>query len=184
MNVNNIVGQHELTNEDMLINGMFLDTVMSEKSVRLQVVLSCSGCYDSSHVWTTTVFDITVKNWWVGLRKQSSRMVGLTCNVKSSWVSEKDNRRSLMAYCLFLNNAIFLWHATLLLLLKSLRSALQTQSSWSLLVAAVKSCGPVNWRRELGFSQLKSTDVYEDNTDCITLANNMPLRGRSKHIAV
>jgi len=37
---------------------------------------------------------------------------------------------------------------------------------------------------ELGFSQLKSIDVYEDNTGCITLANNMPLRGRSKHIAL
>jgi len=36
---------------------------------------------------------------------------------------------------------------------------------------------------ELGFPQLKPTDVHEDNTDCIALANNlnMHLRGRSKH---
>jgi len=30
----------------------------------------------------------------------------------------------------------------------------------------------------------KFTDVYEDNTNCIALANNMHLRGRSKHIAL
>ena len=55
------------------------------------------------------------------------------------------------------------------------------------MVLASCSCEVV-WARklaiELGFPQLKPTDVYEDNTGCIALANNMLLRGRSKHIAV
>jgi len=38
MNVYNIVGQYELTNEDMLIHGKFLDIVVSEK---LCVYKSC-----------------------------------------------------------------------------------------------------------------------------------------------
>ena len=49
-------------------------------------------------------------------------------------------------------------------------------------------CCEVVWARklaiELGFPQLESTDVYEDNTACITLANNMHLCGHSKHIAL
>ena len=54
---------------------------------------------------------------------------------------------------------------------------------------ALASCScEVVWARklaiELGFPQLKPTDVYEDNTGCIALANNMHLRGRSKHIAL
>jgi len=35
----------------------------------------------------------------------------------------------------------------------------------------------------MGFPQLKPTNVYEDNTGCISSANNMILL-RSKHIAV
>ena len=46
----------------------------------------------------------------------------------------------------------------------------------------------VVWARklavELGFPQLKSIDIYEDGTGCIALANNMHLRGRSKHVAL
>ena len=37
---------------------------------------------------------------------------------------------------------------------------------------------------EVGFPLLKPTDVYEDNTGCIALANHMHLRVRSKHIAL
>ena len=37
---------------------------------------------------------------------------------------------------------------------------------------------------ELGFPQLKPTDVYEDNIGYFALANHMHLRGRSKHIAL
>jgi len=46
----------------------------------------------------------------------------------------------------------------------------------------------VVWARklavELGFPQLKSIDIYEEGTGCIALANNMHLRGRSKHVAL
>ena len=54
---------------------------------------------------------------------------------------------------------------------------------------ALASCScEIVWARklalELGFPQLKPTDVYEDNTGCIALANHMHLRGRSKHIAL
>jgi len=54
---------------------------------------------------------------------------------------------------------------------------------------ALASCScDIVWAREfaleLGFPQLKSTDVYEDNTGCIAPANHMHLRGCSKHITV
>ena len=56
------------------------------------------------------------------------------------------------------------------------------------LMALASFCCEVGWARklavELGFPQLKPTDIYEDNTGCIALANNMHLRGRSKHVAL
>jgi len=49
-------------------------------------------------------------------------------------------------------------------------------------------CCEIVWARKLviklGFPQLKSTDVYKDNTGRIALANNMHLRGCSKHVAL
>ena len=54
-------------------------------------------------------------------------------------------------------------------------------------MALASCCCKLVWARklaiELGFPQLKPTDVYEDNAGCIALANNMHLCGRSKHIA-
>jgi len=84
-----------------------------------------------------------------------------------------------MAYYLFVNNATFSWRATL-----SQIVALSTTETE--LMALASCCCDVVWARklavELGFLQLKPTDIYEDNTGCITLANNMHLRGRSKHV--
>jgi len=37
---------------------------------------------------------------------------------------------------------------------------------------------------ELGFTQLHATTIYEDNTGCISLAQHMHLRNRSKDIAL
>ena len=54
-------------------------------------------------------------------------------------------------------------------------------------MALASCCCEVVWARklaaELGFPQLRPTDIYEDNTSCIALANNMHLRGRNKHVA-
>ena len=86
-----------------------------------------------------------------------------------------------MAYYLFVNDATFSWRATLSQII-----ALSTAEAE--LMALASYCCEVVWARklaiELGFPQLKPTDVYEDNTGCIALANNMHLRGRSKHIAL
>jgi len=49
--VSNIIGQQELTNEDLLIIGkIFNMDVVPEEIARLQVVLSSGGCYDPSDV--------------------------------------------------------------------------------------------------------------------------------------
>ena len=48
---------------------------------------------------------------------------------------------------------------------------------------ALASCCEVVWARKLAV-ELKPTDIYEDNTCCIALANNMHLRWRSKHVAL
>jgi len=99
--------------------------------------------------------------------------------VDSGCADDKNNRKSSMAYCLFLNDAIFSWRATL--------SQIIVLSTVELMALASCRCEIV-WARKLaiefGLSQLKPTDVYEDNTGCITLANNTPLRGRNKHIAL
>ena len=86
-----------------------------------------------------------------------------------------------MAYYLFVNNGTFLWQTTL-----SQIVALSTVEAE--LMALASCCCEVVWARklaiELGFPQLKPTDIYKNNTGYIALANNMHLRGRSKHIAL
>jgi len=37
---------------------------------------------------------------------------------------------------------------------------------------------------KLGFNQLHATTIYEDNTECISLAQHMHLQNRSEHIAL
>ena len=86
-----------------------------------------------------------------------------------------------MAYYLFVNNSIFFWRATDYQIV-----ALSTVEA-ELMALASCCCEVVQARKlaiELGFLQLKPTNVYENNTGCITLANNMHFRGRSKHIAL
>jgi len=88
-----------------------------------------------------------------------------------------------MAYYLFVNNATFSWRATL-----SQIVALSTTEAE--LMALASCCCDIVWARELalqlGFLQLKSTDVYEDNTGCIALANHMHLchGSRGQHITM
>jgi len=86
-----------------------------------------------------------------------------------------------MAYYLFVNNATFSWRATLSQII-----ALSTTEAE--LMALAGCCCEFVWASklalELGFPQLKPTDVCEDNTGCIALANHMHLRGCSKHIAL
>jgi len=99
----------------------------------------------------------------------------------SSWADDKNKRKNFMAYCLFLDNTICPWHTA-----PSQIIALSTAEA-ELMDLAIFCCEIV-WARklaiELSFSQLKPTNVYEDNTGCIALAKNTPLRGRSKHIAL
>ena len=72
-----------------------------------------------------------------------------------------------MAYYLFVNNGIFSWRATLSQIV-SLGTAEAELMTWA------SCCCEVAWACklaiELGFPQLKPTDVYEDNTGCIALA--------------
>ena len=84
-----------------------------------------------------------------------------------------------MAYYLFFNNATCSRRAAL--------SQIVTLSTTQAELMALASCScDIVWARELalelGFLQLKSTDVYEDNAGYIARANHMHLRGRSKHI--
>ena len=73
-----------------------------------------------------------------------------------------------MTYYLFVNNGTFSWRATLsqIVVLSTAEAELKTLAS---------CCCEVVWARKLaiklGFPQLKPTDVYEDNTGCIALAN-------------
>jgi len=66
-----------------------------------------------------------------------------------------------MADCLFLNNAIFLWHATpsQMIMLSTAETELMEFASCCCEIVLARKLAV-----ELGFSQLESTDVYEDNT--------------------
>jgi len=76
---------------------------------------------------------------------------------------------------------LFSWRATLSQII-----ALSTAEAE--LMALASCCCKIVWARklaiELGFPLLKPTDIYEDNSGCIALADNMHLRGRFKHIAL
>ena len=99
-------------------------------------------------------------------------LVKILAFIGFSWADYKNNRRSSIAYYLFLNSA------TLCQII-----VLRTAEA-ELMVLASCRCEIV-WARklaiELGFPQLKPSDVYEDTTGCIALANDMHFRG---HIAV
>jgi len=119
---------------------------------------------------------------WCGQRVSLPHILGqILAFVDSSWADDKNNRRSSMAYYLFMNNATFSWRATLLQ-----NTALSTTEAE--LMALAGCCCEIVWARklalELGFPQLKPTDAYEDNSGCIALADHMHLRGRRKHIAL
>jgi len=103
--------------------------------------------------------------------------------VDFSWADDKNNRRSSLAYYrkLFLNHITFSWRATS-------SQSVELSTAEAELMALAGGCWKIVWARkfaiELGFRQLKPTDVHEDDTGCIALASNMHLRGRSKHIAL
>jgi len=88
-------------------------------------------------------------------------MGGLVACIKSFIIIK---RRNSMAEYLFVNNATFSWRATLLQII-----ALSTTEAE--LMALASSCCEIVRRKhalELGFLQLKPTDVYEANTGCNT----------------
>jgi len=119
---------------------------------------------------------------WCGQRVSLPHILGeILAFVDSSWADDKNNRRSSMVYYLFVNNATFSWHATL-------SQIIAFSTTEAELMALAGCCYEMVWARklalELGFPQLKPTDVYEDNTGCIAHANHMHLCGRSKHIAL
>jgi len=119
---------------------------------------------------------------WCGKRVFLPHVIGeFFAHVDSSWADDKNNRRSSVAYYLFVNNATFSWRATL-----SQIVALSTTEAELIVLASC--CCEVVWARklavELGFPQLKPTDIYEDNTGCIALSNKMHVRERSKHVTL
>lgn len=102
-------------------------------------------------------------------------------HVDSSYADAKPSRKSTMAYCLFVNNAVFSW--------KSCLSSIVATSTCEAELMAYCSCAcEVLYARklaaELGFCQLTPTRIYEDNEGAIVLVKNMHLRNRSKHIAL
>jgi len=114
---------------------------------------------------------------WCGKRVSLPHVLGeIFAYVDSSWADDKNNRRSSMAYYLFVNNASFSWRATL-----SQIVALSTTEAE--LMALTSFFCEVVWARKLAVEHGLS-HVYGDNTGCIALANNMHLRGRSKHVAL
>ena len=80
---------------------------------------------------------------WCGQRVSLPHVLGeILAFVDSSWADDKNNRRSSMAYYLFVNNATFSWRATLSQII-----ALSTTEA-ELMALASCSCEIV-WARKL-----------------------------------
>jgi len=159
---------------------------------QLSYSMSCLARYMSKATPAHLAYAKTVLRYLIGVKGRQLTWCGsrvslphvlseILAFVDSSWADDKNHRRSSLAYYLFVNDATFSWRATLSQII-----ALSTAEAE--LMALASCCCEVVWVRklaiELGFPQLKPTDVYEDNTGCIAMANNMHLRGRSKHIAL
>jgi len=116
---------------------------------------------------------------WCGKRVSLPHVISeILAYANSSWADDKNNRRSSMAYYLFVNNATFSWRATL-------SQIVVLSTTEAELMALASCCCEVVWARklavELGFPPQA---FLQDNTGCIASANNMHLRGRSKHVAL
>ena len=78
----------------------------------------------------------------------------------SSFADAKPSRKSTMAYCLFVNNAVFSWKSCL-------SSIVATSTCEAELMAYCSSaCESIYARKlaaELGFCQMSATPIYEDN---------------------
>ena len=100
------------------------------------------------------------------------------CNI---FADDSTNRKSTLAYFLFVNNAVFSCRSCLGSIVATSTTEVELQA-FTMCAAEVlyarKSCV------ELGFTQLHATTIYEDNTGCILLAQHMHLRNRFKHIAL
>jgi len=99
----------------------------------------------------------------------------------ASFADDCTNRKSTLAYFLFVNNALFSWRSCL-------GSIIATSTNEAELQAFAMCAAEVLYARkscmELGLTQLHTTTIYEDNTGCISLAQHMHLRNRSEHITL
>jgi len=93
----------------------------------------------------------------------------------------RTNRKSTLAYFQFVNNAVSSWRSCL----GSRVATSATEAEFqAFAMCAVEVMHARKLCMELGFTQLHATTIYEDNTGCISLAQHMHLRNRSKHIAL
>jgi len=87
-----------------------------------------------------------------------------------SFADDSTNRKSTLAYFLFVNNAVFSWRSCL-------GSIVATSTTEAELQAFAMCAAEVLYARklcmELGFTQLHASTIYEDNTGCISLAQHM-----------
>ena len=119
---------------------------------------------------------------WCARDVSSTHTVGQVYGyADASFADDSTNRKSTLAYFLFVNNAVFSWRSCL-------GSIVATSTTEAELQAFAMCAAEVLYARklcmELGFTQLHATTIYEDNTGCISLAQHMHLRNRSKHIAL
>lgn len=119
--------------------------------------------------------------WCAANCRDPHKMHEIWACADASYADVKPSRKSTMAYCLFVNNAVFSWKS-------SLSSIVATSTCEAELMAYCSCACEVLYARklaeELGFCQLTPTKIYEDNEGAIVLVKKMHLRNRSKHIAL
>jgi hypothetical protein len=97
----------------------------------------------------------------------------------SDWAADRDTRRSVGAFVLFLGGAPVSWRS------KLQGSVALSTAEAEFMAGSATSCEVLWLRRilhDLGASQPNATPLYEDNAACVLLSENPVCRGRTKHI--